>query len=155
MDERKRMSTTYSPKQGEVERRWHVVDAAGVPLGRLSTAVARLLVGKHKPEYAPHEDTGDFVIVLNAAQVLLTGGKEGGKMYHRTSGRPGGMKSEAAEKLRARFPERLVEKAVKGMLPKNKLGRRQHRKLKVYAGGEHPHQAQKPAVHELQVRRAG
>jgi large subunit ribosomal protein L13 len=138
-----------------VERRWHVVDAAGVPLGRLSTAVARLLVGKHKPEYAPHEDTGDFVIVLNAAQVLLTGSKEGAKMYHRTSGRPGGMKSEAAEKLRARFPERLVEKAVKGMLPKNKLGRRQHRKLKVYAGGEHPHQAQKPAVLELDARRAG
>jgi large subunit ribosomal protein L13 len=149
------MTTTYSPKQGEVERHWHVVDAAGVPLGRLSTAVARLLVGKHKPQYAPHEDTGDFVIVLNAAKVLLTGGKEGDKMYHRTSGRPGGMKSEAAEKLRARFPERLVEKAVKGMLPKNKLGRRQHRKLKVYAGGEHPHQAQQPAVHELVVRRAG
>jgi large subunit ribosomal protein L13 len=147
------MSRSYSPKQGEVERGWFVVDAAGVPLGRLSTAVARVLVGKHKPQYAPHEDTGDFVIVVNAEKVVLTGDKEHGKFYHRTSGRPGGMKSEAAEKLRQRFPERLVEKAVKGMLPKNKLGRRQHKKLKVYAGGEHPHQAQKPAALELDVRR--
>lgn len=146
---------TYSPKQGEVERQWYVVDAAGVPLGRLSTAVARVLAGKHKPQYAPHEDTGDFVIVLNAEKVVLTGDKEGSKFYHRTSGRPGGMKSEAAEKLRQRFPERLVEKAVKGMLPKNKLGRRQHKKLKVYAGGDHPHQAQKPSQLELDVRRAG
>jgi large subunit ribosomal protein L13 len=138
------MTRTYSPKQGEVERSWYVVDASGVPLGRLSTTIARVLVGKHKPQYARHEDTGDFVIVVNAGAVVLTGDKSKGKLYWRTSGRPGGFKTETAEQLLQRHPERLVEKAVKGMLPKNKLSRRQHKKLKVYAGGEHPHQAQKP-----------
>jgi large subunit ribosomal protein L13 len=138
-------SRTYSPKQGEVERKWFVVDATGVPLGRLSTAVARVLAGKHKPQYAPHQDVGDFVIVLNAEKVVLTGTKSQDKIYWRTSGRPGGKKTETASELLARFPERLVEKAVKGMLPKNTLGRRQHKKLKVYAGGEHPHEAQQPA----------
>ncbi len=138
------MSRTYSPKQGEVERSWYVVDAAGVPLGRLSTTVAKVLVGKHKPQYARHEDTGDFVIVVNADRVVLTGDKSQGKLYWRTSGRPGGFKTETAAELLQKHPERLVEKAVKGMLPKNKLARRQHKKLKVYAGGEHPHQAQKP-----------
>ena len=138
------MSRTYSPKQGEVERSWYVVDAAGIPLGRLSTAVAKVLVGKHKPQYARHEDTGDFVIVVNAERVVLTGEKSQGKLYWRTSGRPGGFKTETAAELLKKHPERLVEKAVKGMLPKNKLARRQHKKLKVYAGGEHPHQAQKP-----------
>ena len=138
------MSRTYSPKQGEVERSWYVVDAAGVPLGRLSTAIAKVLVGKHKPQYARHEDTGDFVIVVNADRVVLTGDKSQGKLYWRTSGRPGGFKTETAAELLKKHPERLVEKAVKGMLPKNKLARRQHKKLKVYAGGEHPHQAQKP-----------
>jgi large subunit ribosomal protein L13 len=138
-------SRTYSPKQGEVERKWFVVDATGVPLGRLSTAVARVLAGKHKPQYAPHQDVGDFVIVLNAEKVVLTGAKSQDKIYWRTSGRPGGKKTETASELLARFPERLVEKAVKGMLPKNTLGRRQHKKLKVYAGGEHPHEAQQPA----------
>jgi large subunit ribosomal protein L13 len=147
------MTTTYSPKQNEVDREWFVVDATGVPLGRLSTAVARVLVGKHKPQYAPHQDTGDFVIVVNAEKVVLTGGKEGGKLYHRFSGRPGGMKIETAEQMRQKHPERLVEKAVKGMLPKNKLGRRQHKKLKVYQGGDHPHQAQKPSALELDVQR--
>ena len=138
------MTRTYSPKQGEVERGWFVVDAAGIPLGRLSTAVAKVLVGKHKPTYARHEDTGDFVIVVNAKSVVLTGDKSQGKLYWRTSGRPGGFKTETAAELLAKHPERLVEKAVKGMLPKNKLARRQHKKLKAYAGGEHPHQAQKP-----------
>jgi large subunit ribosomal protein L13 len=138
------MSRTYSPKQGEVDRSWYVVDAAGIPLGRLSTAVAKVLVGKHKPQYARHEDTGDFVIVVNADRVVLTGDKSQGKLYWRTSGRPGGFKTETAAELLKKHPERLVEKAVKGMLPKNKLARRQHKKLKVYAGGEHPHQAQKP-----------
>ena len=138
------MSRTYSPKQGEVERSWYVVDAAGIPLGRLSTAVAKVLVGKHKPQYARHEDTGDFVIVVNAERVVLTGDKSQGKLYWRTSGRPGGFKTETAAELLKKHPERLVEKAVKGMLPKNKLARRQHKKLKVYAGGDHPHQAQKP-----------
>jgi large subunit ribosomal protein L13 len=144
------MTRTYSPKQGEVERSWYVVDAAGVPLGRLSTAIARVLVGKHKPQYARHEDTGDFVIVVNAERVVLTGEKSKSKLYWRTSGRPGGFKTETAEQLLQKHPERLVEKAVKGMLPKNKLARRQHKKLKVYAGGEHPHQAQKPQPLALQ-----
>ena len=138
------MSRTYSPKQGEVDRSWYVVDASGVPLGRLSTAVAKVLVGKHKPQYARHEDTGDFVIVVNADRVVLTGDKSQNKLYWRTSGRPGGFKTETASELLKKHPERLVEKAVKGMLPKNKLARRQHKKLKVYAGGDHPHQAQKP-----------
>ena len=138
------MTRTYSPKQGEIERGWYVVDAAGIPLGRLSTAIAKVLVGKHKPQYARHEDTGDFVIVVNAKNVVLTGDKSKSKLYWRTSGRPGGFKTETAEEMLAKHPERLVEKAVKGMLPKNKLARRQHKKLKVYAGGDHPHQAQKP-----------
>ena len=145
------MTRTYSPKQGEVERGWYVVDAAGIPLGRLSTAVAKVLVGKHKPTYARHEDTGDFVIVVNADRVVLTGDKSQGKLYWRTSGRPGGFKTQTAAELLAKHPERLVEKAVKGMLPKNKLSRRQHKKLKVYAGGEHPHVAQKPEKLQLSL----
>ncbi len=135
---------TYSPKRGEIERAWWVVDAAGVPLGRLSTMVARVLTGKHKPQYAPHQDTGDFVIVVNAEKTVLTGGKEEGKVYYRTSGRPGGLKQQTAAEVRAKRPSRLIEMAVWGMLPKNKLGRQQRRKLKVYAGAEHPHQAQQP-----------
>ncbi len=146
-------SKTYSPKTGEIEREWFVVDAAGVPLGRLSTAVARLLTGKHKPVYAPHADVGDFVIVLNAEQTVLTGRKEDQKVYYRHSGRPGSLKSETARHLRQRRPVQLVESAVKGMLPKNRLGRRQFRKLKVYAGPEHPHQAQKPKSFDLAAAR--
>ena len=142
-------SRTYSPKQNEVERKWFVVDATGVPLGRLSTAVAHVLAGKHKPQYAPYQDVGDFVIVLHADKVVLTGAKSQDKIYWRTSGRPGGKKTETASELLQRFPERLVEKAVKGMLPKNTLGRHQHKKLKVYAGGEHPHEAQQPAPLEI------
>ncbi|HEX2464072.1 MAG TPA: 50S ribosomal protein L13 [Thermoanaerobaculia bacterium] len=138
------MFRTYSPKVGEIERRWHVVDAAGIPIGRLSTDVARLLSGKHKPQWAPHVDTGDFVIVVNAEKAVLTGKKEGAKMYHRTSGRPGGLKSEKAGHLRQRRPTRLVESAVRGMLAKGPLGRKQAKKLKVYAGPEHPHAAQQP-----------
>jgi large subunit ribosomal protein L13 len=135
---------TYSPKRGEIERAWWVVDAAGVPLGRLSAQVARLLTGKHKPQWAPHQDTGDFVIVVNAERTVLTGGKEQGKIYYRTSGRPGGLKQQTAAEVRAKHPTRLVEMAVWGMLPKSRLGRAQRRKLKVYAGPEHPHQAQQP-----------
>ncbi len=143
------MNRTYSPKLSEIEHRWFVVDAAGVPLGRLSTVVARLLTGKHKPTYVPHLDSGDFVIVLNAEQTVLTGRKEEQKVYYRHSGYPGGLKAETAGKLRQRRPELLVERAVRGMLPKNSLGRRQLRKLKVYAGGEHPHQAQQPVAYDL------
>ena len=148
------MTRTYSPKVGEVERRWHVVDAADVPLGRLSTDVARLLIGKHKPQWAPHVDTGDFVIVVNAERAILTGRKEDAKMYHRTSGRPGGLKSEKAGHLRQRRPTMLIEAAVKGMLPKGPLGRRQGKKLKVYAGPEHPHAAQQPQPFTVRAARA-
>jgi large subunit ribosomal protein L13 len=143
------MNRTYSPKASELERRWYVVDAAGVPLGRLSSAVARLLTGKHKPTYAPHLDGGDFVIVINAEQAVLTGRKEEQKVYYRHSGKPGALKQETAGHLRRRRPERLVELAVRGMLPKNRLGRRQATKLKVYAGAEHKHQAQQPEIFEL------
>ena len=138
------MSRTYSPKPGEVERRWLVVDASEIPLGRLSTRVAVLLTGKHKPQYATHIDTGDFVIVVNASKTILTGNKEAAKTYYRHSGKPGSLQSETAAEVRTRYPERLVERAVKGMLPKGKLGRAQYRKLKVYAGPEHPHGAQQP-----------
>jgi large subunit ribosomal protein L13 len=138
------MKRTYSPKLAEIEHEWHVLDAAGVPLGRLSSVVARLLTGKHKPTYAPHIDTGDFVIVINAEKTVLTGKKEEDKVYFRHSGYPGGLKKEVAGKLRARRPTQLVERAVWGMLPKGPLGRQMLRKLKVYAGAEHPHQAQQP-----------
>lgn len=137
---------TYSPKKGEVDRDWYVVDAAGQSLGRVCTRVAGLLTGKRKPRYAPHIDTGDFVIVVNAERVRLTGQKEEKKVYYRHSMHPGGLKSETAARLRRRKPEKIIERAVRGMLPKNKLGRRQLRKLKVYAGPEHPHAAQKPQV---------
>jgi large subunit ribosomal protein L13 len=138
------MKRTYSPKLAEIEHDWHVLDAAGVPLGRLSSVVARLLAGKHKPTYATHIATGDFVIVINAEKTVLTGKKEDDKIYFRHSGYPGGLKQEVAGKLRARRPTQLVERAVWGMLPKSRLGRQMLRKLKVYAGPEHPHQAQQP-----------
>ena len=138
------MSKTYSPKAGEIARQWYVVDASELPLGRLCTVVARLLTGKHKPQYAPHVDSGDFVIVVNADKAVLTGRKEQQKTYYRHSTYPGGLKSESAARLRQRRPTQLVERAVWGMLPKNRLGRRQLRKLKVYAGPEHRHAAQKP-----------
>ena len=138
------MIRTYSPKKGEVDRHWYVVDAADKPMGRVCTEVARLLTGKHKPQYAPHVDTGDFVIVINAEKTVLTGRKEEQKVYYRHSTHPGGLKSESASQMRQRKPARMIEKAVWGMLPKNKLGRQQLRKLKVYAGSEHPHAAQQP-----------
>lgn len=140
------MNKTYSPKAGEIERHWYVVDASELPLGRLSTTIATLLTGKHKPQYAPHVDTGDFVIVINAEMAVLTGRKEEKKIYYRHSTYPGGLKEESAGHLRQRKPTKLVERAVWGMLPKNRLGRRQLRKLKVYAGSDHPHQAQNPTA---------
>jgi large subunit ribosomal protein L13 len=143
------MIRTYSPKPSEIERRWYVVDAADVPLGRLSSVVATLLTGKRKPTWAPHIDVGDFVIVVNAERTVLTGRKEEQKVYYRQSGRPGGMKSRTAAEVRQRHPTRLVEFAVRGMLPKNRLGRRQSKKLKVYAGAEHPHQAQRPETFDI------
>jgi large subunit ribosomal protein L13 len=143
------MFRTYSPKRDEVERRWYVVDAAGQTVGRLSTQVARVLTGKHKPQYARHADTGDFVIVVNAEKAVLTGRKEEQKVYYRHSTYPGGLKAVSASDLRKRRPSKIIEKSVRGMLPKNRLGRRQFKKLKVYAGPEHPHQAQQPETLEL------
>lgn len=145
------MNKTYLPPQDALNQQWFVVDAAEQRLGRLASAVAMILRGKNKPEYTPHMDTGDFVIVINAEKVRVTGKKRTQKVYLRHSGRPGGMKSETFAQLQARLPERIVEHAVKGMLPKNSLGRQLFTKLKVYAGADHPHQAQKPQELKIQT----
>jgi len=135
---------TESAKPQEIERRWYVVDAEGQALGRLASRVAAVLRGKHRADFTPHADTGDFVVVINAGKVKLTGKKLRDKRYIRHSGYPGGLKSESYEHLMARKPEIAIEKAVKGMLPKTSVGRQAYRKLKVYAGPTHPHAAQKP-----------
>ena len=135
---------TYTPGAGEIERRWYVVDATDVTLGRLASRVARVLEGKHKAAYTPNLDTGDHVIVLNAAKVAVSRDKRESKVYVRHSGYPQGLKSESLGKLLERRPEEVVRRAIKGMLPHNKLGAQQLRKLKVYAGSDHPHQAQRP-----------
>lgn len=140
------MGSTYMAKPAEIERKWCIIDAAGKPLGRVSTEAARILRGKHKPTFTPHIDTGDFVIIINAEQALLTGNKLQQKKYYHHSGYPGGLKEVSYKDLMAKKPVFAVEKAVKGMLPHTRLGRAQGRKLKVYAGGEHPHAAQKPEV---------
>ena len=143
---------TYSPKAGEVTRAWHVIDAEDVVLGRLATQAALLLRGKHKPTYAPHVDTGDFVVVVNAEKVALTGNKREKAFHYRHSGYPGGLRKQSFGEVLERHPERLLEKAIKGMLPKNKLGRAMGKKLKVYAGPEHPHQAQNPQPCEINAK---
>ncbi|SHF02695.1 50S ribosomal protein L13 [Alkalibacter saccharofermentans] len=143
--------STVMAKSGEVERKWFVVDADGKTLGRLASEVAKILRGKNKPIYTPHVDTGDFVIVINAEKIVLTGKKLDQKMYRRHSGYIGGMKEMSYRKLLAEKPEFVIEKAVKGMLPHNILGRQMFKKLKVYKGSEHPHAAQKPEVLELNV----
>ena len=140
---------TFSPKAADIQRQWHVIDASDVVLGRLASQVAVLLRGKHKPIFAPHLDTGDFVIVVNAAKVALTGTKLTDKRLYRHSGYPGGISSVTYGELLAKHPERLVETAVRGMLPKNTLGRNTLRKLKVYAGPDHPHQAQQPVPYTI------
>jgi large subunit ribosomal protein L13 len=140
---------TYSPKPADVQRQWHVIDATDVVLGRLATQAATLLRGKHKPIFAPHVDTGDFVIVVNAAKVALTGNKRDQKMAYRHSGYPGGLRRTPYSELLEKRPERAVERAVKGMLPHNTLGRQMLSKLKVYAGPDHPHQAQRPVPFEI------
>lgn len=140
---------TYMAKKHEIDRKWYIVDAKGKTLGRLASEVAKILRGKHKPEYTPHVDTGDFVIVVNASQIELTGKKLTDKIYYRHSGYPGGLKSITAGELRKKRPERMIELAVKGMLPKGSLGRKQFKKLKVYAGAEHPHQAQQPTALDI------
>jgi large subunit ribosomal protein L13 len=133
---------TYSTKAGDVERKWHVIDASGQTLGRLASQVAVLLMGKHKPQYVPYLDTGDFVIVLNASKIKVTGNKAKQKMYYRHSGYPGGLKEVNFEKMLDTHPVRIIEHAVKGMLPSNRLGRAMYKKLKVYEGDSHPHEAQ-------------
>lgn len=140
---------TYTPKPGQIERTWHVVDATDQVLGRLAAQVATLLRGKHKPVFAPHVDTGDFVIVINAAKVALTGAKLTQKKAYRHSGYPGGLTAVPYSELMEKRPEQVIIKAVRGMLPKNRIARQQLKKLKVYAGPEHPHAAQQPAVYEL------
>jgi large subunit ribosomal protein L13 len=140
---------TYSPKPGEIERQWHVIDASDVVLGRLASHAATLLRGKHKPTFAPHVDTGDFVIIVNAGKVALTGNKRQTKIAYRHSGYPGGLKQVRYSDLLDTRPDRAIELAVKGMLPHNKLGRQLIKKLKVYAGAEHPHAAQQPKPFEI------
>ena len=140
---------TYSPKDSDITRQWHVIDATDVVLGRLASHVAVLLRGKHKPIFAPHVDTGDFVIVINADKISLSGAKLQDKKAYRHSGYPGGLTAVSYGELMAKRPDRVVEKAVKGMLPKNSLGRKTISKLKVYAGPTHPHQAQQPAPYEI------
>ncbi|HTN32863.1 MAG TPA: 50S ribosomal protein L13 [Marinobacter sp.] len=135
---------TLSAKPETVKRDWYVVDAAGKTLGRMSTEIALRLRGKHKPEYTPHVDTGDYIVVINASQVRVTGNKASGKMYYSHTGFPGGIKSINFEKLIEKAPEQIIQKSVKGMLPKGPLGRAMFKKLKIYAGTEHPHAAQQP-----------
>ncbi|MDQ2707790.1 MAG: 50S ribosomal protein L13 [Actinomycetota bacterium] len=140
---------TFSPKPGEVIRAWHVIDATDIVLGRLATHAATLLRGKHKPMFARHIDTGDFVVIINAEKIAVSGNKRDGKFIYRHSGYPGGLRQRSVGEMIEKFPDRLVEKAVKGMLPKSRLGRAQGKKLKVYAGPDHPHAAQQPTLFEI------
>jgi large subunit ribosomal protein L13 len=147
------INKTYSPKPGDIERAWFVVDAADLPLGRLASEIATRLRGKHKPTYAPHIDGGDFIIVVNAEKVAVTSDKSQSKIYYRHSGYPGGIKAETFDSLRERRPEAIIERAVRGMLPKTRLGRQMGRKLRVYAGPDHPHAAQKPEPLAFDIRK--
>jgi large subunit ribosomal protein L13 len=141
---------TFSAKAHEVKRDWYIIDATDKILGRVATEIARRLRGKHKAEYTPHVDTGDYIVVINADKITVTGKKFKEKVYYRHSGYPGGIKETSFDKLQAKHPERIIEIAVKGMLPKNVLGREMYRKLKVYAGTEHPHTAQQPKKLEIE-----
>ena len=145
---------TYSPKASEITRAWHVIDADGLVLGRMCTEAARVLRGKHKPIFAPHIDTGDHVVVINASKVVLTKDKAAKKGVYRYSGYPGGLKTETYEKLLGRKPEEAIRRSIAGMLPKGPLGRQMIKKLKVYAGPEHPHAAQQPVVLDLTAAKA-
>lgn len=140
---------TYSQKPTEVTRRWILIDAASAPLGRVSTEIAKYLIGKYKPSYTPHIDGGDYVVVINAQDAVVTGNKETGKIYYRHSGFPGGIKDATLKEVREKFPERIIENAVKGMLPKNKLSPERMKRLKIYAGPEHNHSAQTPEKVEV------
>ncbi len=141
--------TSYMQKKETVERNWYVIDAEGKPLGRVATLAATYLRGKNKPTYTPHIDCGDYIIIVNAEKVLLTGNKENTKMYYNHSMYPGGLRERTAKVMRERYPEEMVERAVRGMLPHNRLGRQMFKKLFVYAGNEHKHSAQKPEVLEV------
>lgn len=143
------MAKTYSQKPSEVTRRWILIDAKDLPLGRLSTEIAKYLIGKYKPTYTPHIDGGDYVVVINAAEVPVTGNKEERKIYYRHSGFPGGIKDASLKDVREKFPERIIENAVKGMLPKNKLSPERMKRLKVFPGSEHAHTAQTPEKVEV------
>lgn len=143
------MRTTYMAKPNEVERKWYIIDAEGKTLGRLASEAASILRGKHKPQFTPHVDTGDFVIIINAEKIQVTGNKLRDKIYYRHSGYPGGLKKTSLGELLEKRPERALQHAIYGMLPKNRLGRKLQTKLKIYAGPEHPHEAQKPEVWEL------
>lgn len=147
------ISKTYSPSGGQAAPGWWVVDATDLPLGRLASEVAQVIRGKHKPTFAPHVDGGDFVVVINAARVGLTSSKSEKKVYYHHSGYPGGIKSESFQSLIERRPEAVIERAVRGMLPKNRLGRRMFRKLKVYGGPSHPHASQGPVALEFGIRK--
>ncbi|WP_138420147.1 50S ribosomal protein L13 [Aquibacillus sediminis] len=143
------MRTTFMANENNIERKWYVVDAEGQTLGRLASEVATILRGKHKPTYTPHVDTGDHVIIINAEKIELSGNKLNDKMYYRHSGWQGGLKERNAYEMRTKYPEQMLELTVKGMLPKGTLGRKMGKKLHVYRGSEHNHQAQKPEVYEL------
>ena len=143
------MKNSFMQKKETVERNWYVIDAEGVSLGRLATRVADVLRGKHKPTYTPHIDCGDFVIVINASKVNLTGNKLDDKMYYNHSGHTGGLRERTAREMKEKYPEEMIERAIKGMLPKGRLGRQMYRKLFVYAGEEHPHMAQKPVKMDI------
>lgn len=147
------MTATYMAKANEIERKWYIIDASGKPLGRLASEIARILRGKHKPVFTPHVDTGDFVIVVNAKNILLTGKKPQQKFYYRHSGYPGGLKKVRYDDLLRSKPELALKLAVKRMLPGNRLGRAMLKKLKIYAGPHHPHEAQKPAAWTMRPKR--
>ena len=140
---------SYVARPSSVERKWHLIDAEGQTLGRLATEIARLLRGKNKPQYTPHIDTGDFVVVVNAEKVAVTGKKAEQKVYRRHTGYPGGLKETSYEDMLERKPTEILRRAVRGMMPKTRLGRQQFRKLKIYAGPEHPHEAQRPEPYEV------
>ena len=148
-----KLQRTFSPTPADITRTWYVIDADDVPLGRLASEIAQVLRGKNKPTYAPHFDGGDFVIVLNADKVYVSGSKETDKIYYRHSGYPGGLRAQTLAEVREKNPERVIETAVRGMLPHNRLGRQMFRKLKVYAGPDHPHVAQMPQPLTLKYRK--
>ena len=148
-----KLQKTFTPRPGDIDRSWWLVDATGLPLGRVASEVATLLRGKHKPTFAPHMDMGDHVIIVNAAKVAITGAKADQTKYYRHSGYPGGLTEATFRQEMARHPDRVVEKAVKGMLPRNRLGRAMASKLKVYAGAEHPHAGQMPLPYPIDARK--